>query len=315
MRSPGRPRGRPLPSLGLAIFVIAAVAFGVAAALLAAPYVTPPASTGSAPTLQTNTVLSEAVELSGIVFLLGMFGYFLVRRLTGGSASIPGRAVTPILVVLLLLVVFVLVSRLVSPGPLPPSEGSTGCGAPPCGTNSSSAVENNSTANSSLFGTYSGLGLHLPGWWIYAALLGVVAIALLVVLPLLSRRVGTREPPAPADADPEAIRRSLQETLAELGRGEGGPRERIIRAYGRLLTRVASGTGDLATLTPREIERLCRTRLRIQVATAHEITALFEEARYSTHPMGSAEVDRAERSLARALKDLEGPLLPEIPFL
>src|SRR5580658_2087344 len=146
MRSPGRPRGRPLPSLGLAIFVIAAVAFGVAAALLAAPYVTPPSSTGSAPTLQTNTVLSEAVELSGIVFLLGMFGYFLVRRLTGGSASIPGRAVTPILVVLLLLVVFVLVPRLVSPGPLPPSEGSTGCGAPPCGTNSSSAVENNSTA-------------------------------------------------------------------------------------------------------------------------------------------------------------------------
>ena len=46
-------------------------------------------------------------------------------------------------------------------------------------------------------------------------------------------------------------------------------------------------------------------RLGIRPEVATELTRLFEEARYSTHPLGPESADRAAEAMRRATADLE----------
>ncbi|HEV2317696.1 MAG TPA: DUF4129 domain-containing protein [Thermoplasmata archaeon] len=82
-------------------------------------------------------------------------------------------------------------------------------------------------------------------------------------------------------------------------------RERIIHLYGTLLEAVSPGLGNLAGRTPREVEWLAVTYLGVRPETAHELTWLFEEARYSSHHLTPAAVVRAQRALAFLVDDLE----------
>lgn len=60
----------------------------------------------------------------------------------------------------------------------------------------------------------------------------------------------------------------------------------------------ARGITDQDALTPREIEQLAIDRLQVSPKASRILTSLFEEARYSEHPLGEADRARAIESLA-----------------
>jgi hypothetical protein len=82
-------------------------------------------------------------------------------------------------------------------------------------------------------------------------------------------------------------------------------RERIIDLYSTLVSAVTPGLGELGGRTPREVEWLTATYRGARARTPHELTALFEEARNSTHRMPVEVLDRAGQALAHLAEDLE----------
>src|SRR5438128_98591 len=60
----------------------------------------------------------------------------------------------------------------------------------------------------------------------------------------------------------------------------------------------ARGTTAQGALTPRELEDLAVGRLHVSREASSTLTSLFEEARYSEHPLGEADRRRAIESLA-----------------
>ncbi len=83
------------------------------------------------------------------------------------------------------------------------------------------------------------------------------------------------------------------------------PRELLIRLYGTLLDRLTPFVGDTDRQTAEEIRIAHLVRLGISGATAREITRLFEEARYSQHPIGPMELARAKSAIHQAIAELD----------
>ena len=120
------------------------------------------------------------------------------------------------------------------------------------------------------------------------------------------RPPGARSPRAAIESAIESLRAHLIRYGESWGdRSDFEVRQRIIALYGTLLASVGAGLGNLDRHTPREVEWLAVRYLGVRASTAHELTWLFEEARYSTHPIAPASVDRAIQALARLVGDLE----------
>jgi len=104
------------------------------------------------------------------------------------------------------------------------------------------------------------------------------------------------EPPAmvtrpPAVPDPLAL---IQADL----RAEPDARVAIIRAYGRFERALAAARAPRAAWqTPAEFMRTTLARLPVPAAPVRRLTALFEVARFSTHPLGAEARDAACDSL------------------
>ena len=67
----------------------------------------------------------------------------------------------------------------------------------------------------------------------------------------------------------------------------------------------ARGILDQEALTPRELEQFAVDRLHVSREASFTLTSLFEEARYSEHPLGEADRARAIDSLAGIRSALE----------
>ena len=124
------------------------------------------------------------------------------------------------------------------------------------------------------------------------------------------RRARSRRRPVSArEALDLAVRRLRAELLAYTQRygaaTDAEVRQRIIQLYGALLIALSPGLGDLEGRTPREVEWLAVRYLGVKPPTAHELTWLFEEARYSSHPLAREGVVRAEKALASLMTDLQ----------
>jgi hypothetical protein len=123
-------------------------------------------------------------------------------------------------------------------------------------------------------------------------------------------RRGVRPSPEWDDAFPVPNARAaavvaVQTTIQEL---EGGVdvRAAILGCFQRFCTLLgARGITDQGALTPRELEALAIGRLTVSHEAAEILTSLFEEARYSEHPLGEADRVRAIESLGRIQAALE----------
>jgi hypothetical protein len=76
------------------------------------------------------------------------------------------------------------------------------------------------------------------------------------------------------------------------------PRMRIINSYQSMIQR-AQGVGTTVTSdqTARELEGVIRKLLGVNSRAIRELTDLFEEARYSLHPITENDAERAQQCL------------------
>ena len=135
--------------------------------------------------------------------------------------------------------------------------------------------------------------------WVFGSLavmagLGALGLALWSAL-------GDRMVPDGPDSDSAMpavpLRTAVEESLDDL-RAEGDPRRAIVRCYARF-ERVAADSGleRRPWLTPTEFMREVLARLSLPRAAVPTLTGLFELARFSHHPLGPSERDRAVDAL------------------
>lgn len=103
----------------------------------------------------------------------------------------------------------------------------------------------------------------------------------------------------------EDISSSADKAITELHKGED-VRDVIIRNYQKMLIRLEEeGIEQEISFTPRELERITLDRSSLKEETIDEMTRLFEEAKYSDHPLGEKERDRAIENFKRIREELE----------
>jgi hypothetical protein len=293
-----RPRAGA-PTFVLLVVVLCALAVGAAASAIAGAV---PASSGP------NGPLSQ-LSLSGAVVtytLLGAFGallaFLLYRRLTSATVPVPSRVVVTLLVVLLLASVCVLLGHLVVS-----SGAATGASNSGAGTSGNNTTHSGSGTNMTVNATGTAPTFHLtpPPWILYLVVIGI-AVGIAVVAVPQTREVLTgwwhrgRHRPLPGAAARGALERAVHGVEA----GED-PRSVIIGLYAELLRQLGRMVGDLDPVTPEEIRVRHLVRLGIRPETAEALTRLFEEAKYSSHPMDALAAGRAVDVMRAAGADLD----------
>jgi hypothetical protein len=279
--------------------VLAAVFFGVAAALLSGA---PPTPTHLPSSQGTFINYGDLVIFSWLIIgaVAAWIVYRIILRVRSPGGGPLNSFVVVWFVILLLVLGFIVAVHVFGPkvpapngGPLNRTGNST---APPGGT------PVNTTPNGSV-GNFT-IGSHtFPGWSAYVLVLGVAAVSAIVALQV-ARSLGARAKPE-GDGTPddsEAARAAIVETLAKLESDPNAdPRALVVALYGRLLATVDAHLVDTSARTAREIERTAVDRWRLPLEAARDLTRLFEEARYSPHSIGRAETERARAALQKIL--------------
>ncbi|MFI5780062.1 DUF4129 domain-containing protein [Nocardia sp. NPDC051570] len=144
-----------------------------------------------------------------------------------------------------------------------------------------------------------------------AAALVAVAVLGLVVVALGARRPPAAESatPAPASAGPPVSLAEVAEMgLAAMTAPGQAAREAIIACYVAMEQGLARAreVAPLISDTPAEVLARAFDRGALHDASARELVALFEEARFSPHAMLEWQRMRAEQLLRIVLKDLQG---------
>jgi hypothetical protein len=135
--------------------------------------------------------------------------------------------------------------------------------------------------------------------WTFAALalaagVGALALALWVAF---GERLALRREPVDPDPPAEPLTAAVEESVEDL-RGEPDPCRAIVRCYARFeRVAAASGVARAPWSTPMEFMREALGRLPLPRAAVPALTGLFELARFSHHPLGPPERDRALAAL------------------
>jgi hypothetical protein len=294
----GGTRSRSSPVLF--VLVAVALAVGAAASLIAGVA----ASSAFHPGPATELLLPT--WLIGVIILLlfaGVLGLVIYVRLHAGPASTQARFAVTGMAVLLVGLLFVVLLHYGSSG----GGFTLGGGAPP----TNPGGPGNDTGGNNLTGPggqISFLSFKLPPWALFAGVAVTLLVVAAVALPrawayaAARRREGV--PGRRTAAEVEKVRSALATAARELQEGSD-PREVIIALYGTVLDRVGPLVGGLEVQTPEEIRVQHLVRLGIGAAPAETLTRLFEEARYSSHPMGPDAAEQAVAAIAEARGDLD----------
>jgi len=293
----------PMFSPVLICLLAIGLAGGAAATFVVSP-TRPFVSTGSVPYLIPGFYLGILL----LVPIVAGVAVIVLQRLRGGGKSVSlARGILPVLVVFILLVAFAeLGPFLKSGGPWVPNS-SAPSHTPVNNTTQPNGTNNHTNGTSN--GSTPGLApevIHVPGWVLFlvaaAVGLGVLGVMIPASAGWLVQRRSARSAAA-AEARRAATTAALTQALAELETG-AGPREVIERLYGRFLARVAPLAGDLIAQTPDEIRRGILLPLGVRPEAAVALTRLFEEARYSSHPMDAGKANGVRQAIDVAVADL-----------
>jgi hypothetical protein len=295
------PPASPRVSAVLLVVVALALCVGAAASLVA--------SAASAPSYQPGPIqdvyLTGAelgyIFLAAFLFVVGLLVWIWYDR----RRSSPGSILVGGLVLVLALLLFFALLHFATPtggsqSIVQPSPGNNNTTTPGTQTNNSTAVPVGTPGGSLGFG-----GVQIPWTLIFVVVAVVGLVAAAVLAPALWRRGQdpTARRRAARLADIDRAQSALRTAAASLDAG-GDPREVIIRLYGTLLSWVAPMVGSVDVDTPEEIRLTHLVALGIHPSPAATLTRLFEEARYSTHPMASDAAARAREAIAIAREDL-----------
>lgn len=287
----------------LLIVVVAALSTGAAASILVASSSAPPPASGPSHLVILPFWAFEAACVAVLVFVLatmvlwGLQGY-------GQSNPVLNRMAVVLLVAVLLAVAFILAAHLLGFGG-PASTGSTTSGNGTSSSGSGGSGGKNLTGPGGTIAPIPGL----PGWVPFVALAVTALLLVVVAVPAVRgyleerRQQGVHRAASSGTAPPD-VRDALHRASAALDLGKD-PRAVILALYAAILARLEPMVGAVDTSTPEEIRAGHLVRLGVRPAAARTLTRLFEEARYSPHPMGPAEGRRAREAVGDALDDLD----------
>ncbi|GAA5048462.1 DUF4129 domain-containing protein [Nocardia callitridis] len=145
-----------------------------------------------------------------------------------------------------------------------------------------------------------------------AAALVAMAVAGLTAVGVQSRRRKQPEAPPVVESAPEtmvdSLTRAAEMGLAAMNVPGQDPRTAIIACYGAMERGLASdrSAAPLDSDTPMEVLARAFERGALRDASARELVALFEEARFSPHSMLEWQRMRAQQLLRIVLADLQG---------
>ncbi|MGA6203963.1 DUF4129 domain-containing protein [Nocardia testacea] len=154
-----------------------------------------------------------------------------------------------------------------------------------------------------------------------STLVAVAVTGLVVVTVNTQRRERAEEPgdelPAAGDlpsTDTETLVKAAEMGLAAMNAAGQDPRAAIIACYLAMERGLvyARGLAPLASDTPMEVLARAFEHGALHEASARELVALFEEARFSPHSMLSWQRMRAEQLLRVALSDLQSTPHPAV---
>jgi hypothetical protein len=288
------------------VVLLLALVIGVVSAVLVGGT---PGPVGPAPTHAGELIVNLPPAVWGLIFLAPLlvgWAAILLRRLLGGSMSYGSRTLLIAGVLFAVAILFVYVLSVVGSG-----------GGGWLGVSGSSSTSSNSTNSSSSGGgsNSSGTGtpvygpaLKLPAWAIFLFVGVLCALVAAVAVPgvlasLVDRRPRGFGAAGSSAAAREELAKALAEASAALDAG-ADPRTTIVRLYQRLLVELVPKVGDIDRLTAEEIRTLPLAQLNVRPDAAEALTRLFEEARYSTHPLGPSSADRCREALRAIEADL-----------
>ena len=149
----------------------------------------------------------------------------------------------------------------------------------------------------------AGRGFAVPGWlpWTLLAIVAVALVAAIVVLRLRRARTATEQP------ETRAARAAVEAAIGVLD-DEVDARRAVIAAYGAMQRALGErGVVRLPAEAPREYLQRALMASRATEREARTLTGLFEEARYSTHPIP----ERFREAALSALRSLQRRLRVE----
>jgi hypothetical protein len=184
------------------------------------------------------------------------------------------------------------------------------CGGLICRTNQTSTTITSQITNSTsgtveatfpLLASFAQVSSFAQSNWFFFAAVGLLFVCcIIVVRSILVSWEETRsellgQTPLPRPEGIEAVEGAIHilktQTMLD-------PRMRIINSYQSMIQR-AQGVGTTVTSdqTARELEGVIRKLLGVNNRAIRELTDLFEEARYSLHPITENDAERAQQCL------------------
>ncbi len=289
------------PSIVLLLVLAIALASGAAASLLIGAATPSGYTAAPAPLVVFPSWFFADLLLAVGVAIIGGLVY---QRLSGGSVPVPRRNVITILFVVLLAIVFIAAAHTFLAGG--PAASGKVLSTPV--TNSTSSGGSNGSASSPAPGPGGVLwSPSIPAWVPFAIVAGVAIVAVAIGLPQARAYLDERRQRAvsgePAPSSSSAVRIALERADRSLADGSD-PRATILELYASVLERLTSMVGSVELNTAEEIRTTHLLRLGIRPEPAEALTRLFEEARYSSHPLPPAAVERARWAVREALADL-----------
>jgi hypothetical protein len=179
------------------------------------------------------------------------------------------------------------------PGHAPPFPARFGLGRPPSGLSGLKRA------------TVPSLPISEILYGLAAAVLVVAIVALAVRLSHYGGRPPLPEPAPPATELGAALQEAVMWGQRALLRLDDA-RSAIIACYSAMEESLArAGTARSATETPDELLVRAAGTLPISAGAAQRLTALFYEARFSSHPLGGSQKEAAEAALSELASDLD----------
>ena len=294
--------GTPRParvSWVLLVVVVAALAVGAAASILVNAATTPSSSSGPVSLIYLPPWILTIASFGFLAFV----GLSLVIMRLNGSTRGQSQFAVRVLMAILVGIIFLLVVH------------SLGLGSAPAGSSNVTSTGGGSSSHAPPTGgshNFTGSGGVVvwpgyPAWLPFVLLAAVVFVTVLVAVPEVRRYLEDRRSSravTPGSAEVAEVRQALSRAAADL-RGGSDPRAVILGLYAAMLARLQPMVVGLDTSTPEEIRAAHLERLGVRPGPARTLTRLFEEARYSVHPMGPESSRTAQEAVQAVLDDLD----------
>lgn len=157
-------------------------------------------------------------------------------------------------------------------------------------------------------------GTPLPAWmtWVMEVLCALMVLAVLVLLGVLALREWLAERTVPltaTDAPPteeeteRRVRAAVDAGLSELDDADADPRRAVIACWVRLeAAAAAAGTTRSVGDTSTELVSRLLEQHQVSAPVLDALAEVYREARFATHPVGTATRDQARAAL-RQLRD------------